>query len=119
MGKTLADPLFLFLVLAAVVHVPLHRHGHRLSPGGRRALRALTAACVLLWLLGTHAAESYLMGRLSGVYPVPSADAVADIDIVVVLSGGFATAPVPAYKLADGWTAARVIQGARTFKESG
>lgn len=119
MGKTLADPLFLFLVAAVIAHGLLYFQWRRLSRGGRRALAALTAACTLLWLLGTHGAESHLMGRLSGAYPVPSAAALADIDVIIVLSGGYATAPVPSYELADGWTAARVIQGARTFKQSG
>ena len=81
--------------------------GSRSRPG--LALIVLSAATAGLWLLGTHAAETYLLKRLNAVHPIPSHEAVADIDIVIVLSGGFVPAPVAGYDQPDVWTTARVL----------
>lgn len=130
MGKALADPLF--WVLAAAVAAQLVSYVERrrlggagrpyLSPRVRRAARAsrigLAVATLALWLLSTHAVESFLIGKLSSVHPIPSEEDVARIDVVVVLSGGFVDAPVRAYDQPDAWTTARVIQGVRTFFDS-
>lgn len=116
MGKALADPLFMFLAVVITVQIALYREWPRLRRIGRIVLLALTTATAGLWLLGTHAAESYLIDRLSAVHPIPSESDVAEIDVVIVLSGGFVAAPVT--NPPDSWTTARVIQGVRTYFES-
>lgn len=115
MGKALADPLFMFLAVVITVQIALYREWPRLRRIGRIVLLALTTATAGLWLLGTHAAESYLIDRLSAVHPIPSESDVAEIDVVIVLSGGFVAAPETAYDQPDAWTTARVIQGVRTY----
>lgn len=118
MGKAIADPLFIFLVVIIGVQAALYLNWRKSGRLARFALIVLSTAAVGLWLLGTHAAESYLIGRLNSVHPIPSREAVADIDVVIVLSGGFVAAPVAAYEQLDTWTTARVVQGVRTFFES-
>lgn len=130
MGKAVADPLFWALSVAVGAQVLLYvergrrRAGRRLgrTTGIERAARlglvGLAVATALLWLLGTHAAESFLIQRLGAVHPIPSDEDVARIDVVVVLSGGFVDAPMTAYDQLDSWTTARVVQGVRTFFES-
>lgn len=115
MGKALADPLFMFLAVAITVQIALYREWPRLRRIARIALLALTTATAGLWLLGTHAAESYFIDRLSVIHPIPSGARIAQIDVVIVLSGGFVAAPVSAYDQPDAWTTARVIQGVRTY----
>ncbi len=68
---------------------------------GRVGLALLAVATAGLWLLGTHAAETYLIGRLTAVHPIPADEDVARIDVVVVLSGGFVDAPAAAYDQPD------------------
>lgn len=119
MGKAFADPLMWFLSTAVLVQAALVWDRRRLLPVGRVGLALLAVATAGLWLLGTHAAETYLIGRLSAVHPIPADEDVARIDVVVVLSGGFVDAPAAAYDQPDAWTTARVVQGVRTFFESG
>lgn len=119
MGKALADPLFIFLAAALMLQFTLYRNWSRLWGRGRFGLLVLTAMTAGFWLLGTHAVESRLIEGLNRKYPVPSPEAVAEIDVVVVLSGGFVDAPDRAYDQLDHWSTARVVQGVRTYLESG
>lgn len=118
MGKALADPLLWVLAIAVLVQAFLLLDGRHLSRRSRCALVLGIATTTGLWLLSTHAVESYLLVRLGSVHPVPPGQDVARIDVVVVLSGGFVEAPDPAYDQPDAWTTARVRQGVRTFFES-
>lgn len=118
MSKAVADPLFWCLSLAILAQILAFRVRRQLGRAGRVALVVAAIGTAGLWLLSTHAAESYLIGRLSAVHPVPAAEDVARIDVVVVLSGGFVEAPDPAYDQPDAWTTVRVRQGVRTFFES-
>src|SRR5690606_14778866 len=118
MGKALADPLLWVLAIAVLVQASLLLDGRHLSRRSRCALVLGIATTTGLWLLSTHAVESYLLVRLGSVHPVPAGEDVARIDVVVVLSGGFVEAPDPAYDQPDAWTTARVRQGVRTFLES-
>lgn len=128
MGKTIADPLFLALVSVLFVQIVLYREWGRLRRAARVGLLILTVATAGLWLLGTHAAESFLIDRLSRVHPLPEAADIASVDVVVVLSGGFVdvrsvhASPgeidrphATAYDQPDAWSTARVVQGVRTF----
>lgn len=119
MGKALADPLFMFLVAAIAAQWLIFRRWSRLTRLGRLGLSVLAAACVVLWLLGTHAVESELINRLGAPHPAPSEAAISEIDVIIVLSGGFVTPPVAGYEQPDAWTTARLIQGVRTFQRSG
>lgn len=118
MGKAIADPLFLFLTSMILIELLLCREWRRLRSLARLAVVLGFVGIAALWLLGTHAAESYFIGKLSGVHPIPSDEEVARIDVVVVLSGGFVDTPISAYDQPDAWTTARVIQGVRTFFDS-
>ena len=118
MGKAIADPLFMLLTVCAAARCFYTGSGVRLRRTGRVGLVSFTVATVTLWLLGTHAAESHLIGRLSSVHPIPSKEVLADIDVVIVLSGGFVRAPVAGYDQPDSWTTARVVQSVRTFSQS-
>lgn len=115
MGKALADPLLWFLVAVLASHLATLRHWRALSKPARAGLVLGLCAAAGLWLLGTHAAESILIKRLSAVHPIPAAEDLARVDVVVVLSGSFVDAPLPAYDQLDAWTTARVIQGVRAF----
>lgn len=120
------------------------------------ALPLFTCATVVLSLLGTHAVESFLIQRLSAPYVSPAPEEIADIDVVVVLTGGFVDTPggplsvedgrepagepggdmvervvdrssqtdrlsefIRTYDQPDSWSTARLIQGVRTYFESG
>lgn len=115
MGKAIVDPLFLFLALALAAQILLYRHWRRLGGWARTLLLALTVGTGVLWAFGTHVVESHLVQRLNAVYPIPSAEQIASIDVVVVLSSGFVEASEAAYDQLDPWGSARVIQGVRTF----
>lgn len=120
MGKAFADPLFMFLSVVIVVQVVLYREWltvRRMSRAVGIGLPVLTVATAVLWLLSTHAAESYLIERLSSIHSIPTEAEIADIDVVIVLSGGFVDGP-PQYEQPDWWSTARVVQGARTFMQS-
>lgn len=115
MGKALADPLLCFLGATLAAHVGVLCRWRQLTKLTRALTIAGLRAAAGLWLLGTHAAESFLIQRLSAVHPIPSDEDVARIDVVVVLSGGLVPAPLEEYAQLDAWTTARVIQGVRTF----
>lgn len=118
-GKALADPLFMFLAGVIVLQLSLYRNWSRIRGRGRFGLLLLTALTGALWLLGTHEVESRLIERLNRIHPVPSPETVADIDVVIVLSGGYVDAPDGTYDQLDHWSTARVRQGVRTYFESG
>lgn len=118
MSKAVADPLFWALSIAAVAQILVFVEWRHLRRWARTGLVAAVVATAGLWLLSTHAAESYLINRLSSFHPIPSEEDVARIDVVIVLSGGFIDAPEASYDQLDSWTAARVTQGVRTFFES-
>src|SRR5690606_7755632 len=90
MSKAVPDPLFWCLSLAILAQILAFRVRRQLGRAGRVALVVAAIGTAGLWLLSTHAAESYLIGRLSAVHPVPAAEDVARVDVGVVLSGGVA-----------------------------
>lgn len=125
MRKTIADPLFLFFVALLFLQIK------RLFTGRRRRRTPFAHSIVYfiitagLALLGTHAVESMLIGHLSSQYPIPAAEEIQQVDVLIVLSGGmvaaYDTSTTPdagTYDQPDAWTTARVRQGARAFEQS-
>lgn len=118
MGKALTEPLFIIIVLLLIAQFALYRGWRRHGRFGRSALVAFSFATLLLWGLSTHVAETHLVQRLSDAFPIPTEDQLAEIDVVIVLSGGLVVSPDPRYDQLDASTIARVWQGARTFLAS-
>ena len=102
LAKIILSPLFLTLIGLIIVSY-------------RKKSKLCLSIFILLWVISMPVVSTFLASYLESPY---SDYSVEDVEVVTVLSGGILKGPTPELDKPGASTMARVIRGARAFKES-
>ena len=105
MAKILLSPLFLTLIGLIIVSY-------------RKKSKLCISIFLLLWIISMPVVSAFLASYLESPYADYNHNTVADVEVVTVLSGGILRGPTHELDKPCASTMARVIRGARAFKES-
>ncbi len=118
MAKVLLSPLFLVLMGLITGQFLLYLQWQQIDGWRRRALLLLSLVTMTLWIASTPVVATQLAHGLEWPYYAARDSSSAHVDVVVVLSAGYAHGPVPEMDVLTGTSYARVVRGVQVVKKT-